>query len=553
MTRVDASVAALIANDPPALEHDATLRLGRNLGIVGHQHRSAPFAFTKLEQDVEHPPTGVAIEAPRRLIGEQNGRSGDERARQGHALLLAPRELTGVVVHALREADAPEQLPRAVGRFPVSRQLERQRNVLLRREIRQKLKRLEHEADLVAAQHGEFILGARFQGHAIEQNATVGRPIEPSEETEQSRLSAPRGPDDGNELAGGDPQIQPVENGQRAISRAQPLGEASTLESWVRGFRHAKTFRSGWSRRAATEQAHPRPDYRRPPKSLRFSPTLSESRDGKVNLLPRNSRISTEHRESPTAPSRRAALASIAAWASAVALSLTVSCHARTEPGDSNGSEAPNTASEVVQSRGSSARDTIQNRGPIVAFLGDSITAGLHIPVEAAYPAVLGDELRALDLPIQVVNAGVSGDTTAGGRTRLAWILRQKPDVLVIELGANDGLRGIPLAVIRDNLRAIVTEALTANTRVLLLGMRLPPNYGEAYARGFAALYDELAEELTVPVVPHFMDGVAGVPELNLPDGIHPTAAGHEILARNIAPALRSILEERARGSTPAR
>lgn len=177
-----------------------------------------------------------------------------------------------------------------------------------------------------------------------------------------------------------------------------------------------------------------------------------------------------------------------------------------------------------------------------VAFLGDSIAAGLHLPADEAFPAVLQRRLKGQGHDFALVNAGVSGDTSAGGLRRLDWLLKQRPQVLVIELGGNDGLRAIPLATIETNLRAIITRTKDAGVVPLLLGVRLPPNYGAEYVGGFEALYPRLAAELDVQLVPFFMQGVGGNPQLNLEDGMHPTTAGHERLADNVEPALRELL-----------
>jgi acyl-CoA thioesterase-1 len=178
-----------------------------------------------------------------------------------------------------------------------------------------------------------------------------------------------------------------------------------------------------------------------------------------------------------------------------------------------------------------------------VVFLGDSLTAGLGLPQAQAFPAVLERMLLAESKPIRAVNAGVSGDTTAGGLSRLDWLLSQKPDVIVIALGGNDGLRGIDVRASEDNLRQIILQAKAAGARVLLVGMMMPPNYGPQYTQQFADIYPRLARELDVPLVPFMLEGVGGVEELNQPDGIHPTADGHEKIARTVLPELRRILD----------
>jgi acyl-CoA thioesterase-1 len=178
---------------------------------------------------------------------------------------------------------------------------------------------------------------------------------------------------------------------------------------------------------------------------------------------------------------------------------------------------------------------------PVVVFLGDSLTAGLGLDEDQAYPALLGRRLKEEGRPVKVVNAGVSGDTTAGGLSRLDWLLGQHPDVLVVGLGANDGLRGLPLTEVESNLRGIVRRTQASGARVLLLGMRIPPNYGP-YADQLAALYPKLAKELDVPLVPFLLDQVGGIRSLNQADGIHPTAQGQEIVAKNVLPYLEKML-----------
>jgi acyl-CoA thioesterase-1 len=179
---------------------------------------------------------------------------------------------------------------------------------------------------------------------------------------------------------------------------------------------------------------------------------------------------------------------------------------------------------------------------PLVVFLGDSLTAGLGVNEDQAYPAVVGERLAAAGHPVRVLNAGVSGDTSAGGLRRLRWVLAQQPDVMVVALGSNDGLRGLPLEVTEANLRQIVSGAREAGSRVLLVGMMVPPNYGPDYAPKFAAIFPRIAEDLEVPLVPFLLDGVGGRPELNQGDGIHPTVEGHRIMARTVFPELDAVV-----------
>jgi acyl-CoA thioesterase-1 len=180
--------------------------------------------------------------------------------------------------------------------------------------------------------------------------------------------------------------------------------------------------------------------------------------------------------------------------------------------------------------------------GPLMVFLGDSLTAGLGVGEGDAFPEQVRLRLAAEGVAVRVVNAGVSGDTTAGGLARLAWVLRQEPEILVVGLGANDGLRGLAPEDTEANLRAIVEEAHRTGANVLLLGMMLPPNYGPDYTDAFEQIFPRLARELETPLVPFLLTDVAGVPELNQADGIHPTAEGHSLMADNVLPPLRAML-----------
>ncbi len=179
---------------------------------------------------------------------------------------------------------------------------------------------------------------------------------------------------------------------------------------------------------------------------------------------------------------------------------------------------------------------------PIVVFLGDSLTAGLGLNEDQAYPALLGKKLQAEGLPVRVINAGVSGDTTAGGLSRLSWLLNQHPDVVVVALGGNDGLRGLPIEEAERNLREIVRRCQAADARVLLLGLQMPPNYGPEYTDRFAAMYPKIAQDTNAAILPFMLAGVGGIQGLNQADGIHPTAAGQEIVAKNVLPFLEKVV-----------
>ncbi len=173
---------------------------------------------------------------------------------------------------------------------------------------------------------------------------------------------------------------------------------------------------------------------------------------------------------------------------------------------------------------------------PLVIFLGDSLTAGRGLPADAAFPALVAEMSREKGRPMSYVNAGVSGDTTSGGLDRVGWLLEQKPDVLVVGLGVNDAFRGQPVDRIETNLRAIVAKGKASGARVVLLGMRVPTNYGPEYTEAFAAIYPRIAKQEHVDLMPFLLDGVGGHPELNLEDGIHPNREGQRIVAAHVLP-----------------
>lgn len=186
-----------------------------------------------------------------------------------------------------------------------------------------------------------------------------------------------------------------------------------------------------------------------------------------------------------------------------------------------------------------------EETGPLVAFLGDSLTSGWRLPAKEAYPALVGQRLREKGRPVRVLNAGVSGDTVAQGRARLDGVLGKKPDVLVVALGINDGLRGMALEDVDRGLRAIVERGLAAQARVVLVGMLVPAEgRGHDYATHFEGIYPRIAADYRLGFVPFLLAGVAGQPALCFPDGLHPNAAGQERLAQNVLPQVELALAE---------
>lgn len=182
--------------------------------------------------------------------------------------------------------------------------------------------------------------------------------------------------------------------------------------------------------------------------------------------------------------------------------------------------------------------------GPAVLFLGTSLTAGYGIDPADAYPALLQHKIEERGWPFRVVNAGVSGHTSTDGLEQLEWLLRQDVAVLVLELGANDGLRGISPELMERNLRAIVerTRERHPGAAVVLAGMQVPPNMGRDYSERFRGVFERLAQDNALPLVPFLLEGVGGEPELNLEDGVHPNMKGHQRVAENVWAVLEPVL-----------
>lgn len=224
-----------------------------------------------------------------------------------------------------------------------------------------------------------------------------------------------------------------------------------------------------------------------------------------------------------------------------IGVALTAAC-ARSDRDDRNGEADPRPVDRVERA----ASEAVRNR-PRVVFLGDSLTAGYGLSKEQSVPSLIQTRLDAAGYNYEVVNHGVSGDTSAGGVSRLEWALSGDVRVLVLELGANDGLRGVPVESMKANLETIITGARTRGVRVLLTGMEAPPNHGPVYTAEFRQAYRDLAREHDVAFVPFYLEGVAGNPALNIADGIHPNEEGTAIVERTVWQALEPLLEKSAR------
>ncbi len=214
---------------------------------------------------------------------------------------------------------------------------------------------------------------------------------------------------------------------------------------------------------------------------------------------------------------------------------LGFSCgDAKTENQDTKSAPEVTTGNDVKSKKGAKT----------ILFFGNSLTAGYGLETEESFPSLIQDKLDSLNLDYEVINAGLSGETTSGGKNRLEWVLNQKVDVFVLELGANDGLRGVPLSETRTNLQTIIDMVRLKNedTEIILAGMMIPPNMGEDYTTEFRTIFPELAAQNEIQLIPFLLEGVAGNPVLNLEDGIHPTAEGQKIVANNVWVILKNIL-----------
>ena len=210
------------------------------------------------------------------------------------------------------------------------------------------------------------------------------------------------------------------------------------------------------------------------------------------------------------------------------------------------GENAEKKSEKISIEEAQNENETQESEKDVILFFGNSLTAGMGLEPSEAFPALIQNRLDSLEYDYEVINAGLSGETTASGKNRINWVLNQDVDIFVLELGANDGLRGIPLEETRKNLQDIINTVKEKNpdTKIVLAGMQIPPNMGEEYTTEFRNIFPELAEENNVELIPFLLEGVAGNPELNQQDGIHPTAEGYKIVTDNVWSVLEDVVEK---------
>jgi len=192
--------------------------------------------------------------------------------------------------------------------------------------------------------------------------------------------------------------------------------------------------------------------------------------------------------------------------------------------------------------------ETPQKKQFKILILGDSLTEGFGVDESDTYPALLEEKLNnelylKTGIKYKIINGGISGSTTSGGVSRIEWFLKSKPDFLILALGGNDGLRGIPIEKIKENLEKVVLAAQKNNIPTLLSGMKIPPNYGLEYSNSFSQLFPAISEAFNIPLIPFLLEGVGGNPQMNLPDRIHPNAKGHKLICEMVYQSLEKLLD----------
>ena len=221
------------------------------------------------------------------------------------------------------------------------------------------------------------------------------------------------------------------------------------------------------------------------------------------------------------------------------AVFLLISCGSDTSKKNQNTEENSIGANNYLKEKSTAKR---------IVFFGDSLTAGYGLEdVNDAFPGIIQQKIDSLQLDYIVINSGISGETSAGGKNRINWVLNQKADIFVLELGANDGLRGVPLKETTQNLQVIIDAVLSKNsaTKIIMVGMQIPPNMGQEYTTEFKTIFPVLAQKNKLPLIPFLLKDVGGIAELNQSDGIHPTLEGHKVLAKNVWEILEPILKDR--------
>ena len=461
----------VVGHNPAVGQCDDPMCAAGEREVVRDEHKRGARLAVQVLHQLDHARPSLLVQVAGWLVREKDARPVGEGARERDPLLLAARELGGVVVEPTGQPDPVQQPGRALAqlaRGAVAEELERHEHVLERGERGQQMKGLEDEADVLRTKLGALVLGKNGEVHSVEPHVPRGGLVEAGQQPEQRRLAAARRAQDRDEGLRGNAEIDVPQDGQRAaaarIRLPQPFGH-------------------------------------------------DHMRVRSLVLV----------------------MALLAAPGCDPADDAGTSTEAASRPEESNGERAPASPRPAA--------------GPRVVFMGTSLTAGFGLlSPEDSYTARLQELADSADLPARMVNAGVSGETSAGGLRRIPWVLGDTVDVLVLELGANDGLRGLDPDALAANLGAIIDSTRTRwpDAQIVLVGMEAPPNLGTRYARAFRDVFPRVARSRSAALVPFLLEGVGGVDELNQDDGIHPTAEGHARMARTVWPVLEPVLRELA-------
>jgi acyl-CoA thioesterase-1 len=482
-------VGGFFGNDPARPHRDDASGTRGEDGVVRHQHQGGAALPVEREEHFHHRGAGCSIEIPGGFVGKENPWRPRKRPRKGDALLFAAGELVGVMAQPFAETDPFENglCPRTGS--GLAAQFKGHQHVLKRGEGRNELKILEHKPHGTAAQEGPRVLIELSKRVPVEFNAARGGVVQTGAQPEQRGFPTAGGADNRTGFPGKDAQLDVAQNSQGTARLFVGFYEVTHLQNWHVAPRHH---------------------------GINHDNTLLHDVDSRKNGMPEMNK-------------RRFLLLGLRRLLCLFPCAALLPCGA--------------SAADAAAAPGGA-------RHQRVVILGDSITAGYGLERHEAFPAVLQRKVTEASLPFEIVAAGVSGDTTAGGLRRVKWAFGSGAAVFVIALGGNDGLRGLPPGETEENLANIIrtVRSLNPQTLILLAGMKMPANLGTDYVAAFDAVYPKVASAYKTLFVPFLLEGVGGVPALNQADMIHPTAEGQRMVAdllwQILGPILRKLASE---------
>ena len=530
-----------VIHEASAAQPQHTVGAGGQFQIVRDQYERGIQFGVHLKYEVHDSAGGFGVEIPCRLVGEKDLRPVDKRARQCDTLLLAAAELRRVMVETIAKPDSRQQLFRLMNGAAFAAQFERNHYVLQRREAGQELEVLEDESGVLVAQERALVFVQLVQYRSIKNHRSAGWQVQTGAKSEQRGFAAAGRTDDRAGFTARQSETDIIQYRQRPVAAGINTRKMPCLQNDLRTFAaflsHGTTltcpakFRAGnltggklIFESAGSTGAGPRRSGEWPCQAGRLrtgsESTIQTGDRGKAWYQFRVPKKLQSFADSHCIKSNRAANALMpscgrALWAvyfSCLLCALPILC---AEAGHKT-----------------------------IVFLGDSIAAGNGVDPSEAFPSLVQRRIEERQLPYDVVNAGVSGDTTAGGVRRMPWLLKRRIDVLVIELGGNDGLRGIAPEETRANLENIIRLAREKYpaVRIVIAGMQMPQNMGAEYNRKFREVFAAVAKEKKTELIPFLLEGVGGKPELNQADRIHPNPEGHRIVANNVWSVLAPML-----------